>query len=103
MITDQNFLKFQCVLSQQRHFLIDPIKLVNCDHSVCKSCLQDGKITKIKCVVCEVISEIDYSKIQISEGLKQELQSSLGSIFKIVEKDTSSKVNEIKGSYQIYW
>ena len=95
-MTEETLQKFQCVSSKRKHFLIDPIKLTNCGHSVCKSCLQDGCTTTIKCSICEIITELDSSKVQIAEDLKQALENNLYSIIKMIEKETALKLNELE-------
>ena len=95
--------EFQCALSNDyKHFLIDPICLTNCGHSVCKSCLQDGKISSIKCFMCGMISELDLSKIQVARGFKQALKFCLDQIFEIIEKEFSSKVEKLKSSFELF-
>ena len=41
---------------------------------------------------------MDFSKIQIIKGLKMALQLSFGSIFEIIEKETSSKFSKLKSN-----
>ena len=99
MTSEETLQEFQCALSTDyKHFLIDPICLTNCGHSVCKSCLQDGKISSIKCFMCGMISELDFSKIQVAKGFKQALKFFLDQIFKRIENDFSSKLGKLKSN-----
>ena len=98
MVSQESLHDYQCAISNERHFLIDPILLVSCGHCVCKGCLQNGEITLINCSICGIASELDFSKIQIVRGLKKALQLSFGSIFESIEKETSSKLNKLKSN-----
>jgi hypothetical protein len=95
--------EFRCALSDDKHFLIDPIPLSKCGHSVCKSCLpNDTKVQSIKCNKCGVITEEIFSEITVSKGFKQALKFCLGNIFELIEKQTSSKLNELKSMKKVY-
>ena len=98
MISEENLQDFQCVISKENHFLIDPIPLVNCGHCVCKGCLKNGEVTLINCSICGIATELDFSKIQIIRGIKTALQLNFGSIFEIIEKETSSKLKKLKSN-----
>ena len=103
MITEETMQECQCALStHDKHFLIDPICLTNCGHSVCKSCLQDGKISSIKCFMCGMFSELNYSKVQVARGFKQSLKFCLDQIFEIIEKEFSSKFEKFKSSFDLF-
>ena len=102
MTTEETLKEFRCAASIDRHFLIDPISLFNCGHSVCKNCFEKNKINSIKCKVCGIVTEQEFSKIQVSKGLKQALKLSLGSIFEYIEKETVSKLNELKSNFYVF-
>jgi hypothetical protein len=83
--------EFRCVLSDDNHFLINPI--TKCGHSVCKHCLpNDSKVQSIKCKKCGVITGDDFSEIPVSQGFKQALKFCLGNIFELIESEMSSKL-----------
>jgi hypothetical protein len=95
--------KFRCALSDDNHFLINPITLSKCGHSVCKDCLpSDTKIQSIECKKCGAITEDVFSEIPVSKGFKQALKLCLGNIFELIESETSSKLNELKSIKNIY-
>ncbi len=78
-------------------FLINPIPLFKCGHSVCKNCLPNyTKVQSIKCKKSAVIKEDVFSEISVSKGFKQALKLYLGNIFEWIETQTSSKLNELK-------
>jgi hypothetical protein len=95
--------EFRCSLSDDNHFLINPIPLSKCGHSVCKDCLpNDTKVQSIKCKICLMITEDDFSNIQVPKGFKQALRLCLGNLFELIEKQTSSKLNELKSMKKVY-
>jgi hypothetical protein len=84
--------EFKCALSDDNHFLIDPIPLYKCGHSVCKDCLPNNtKVQSIECKKCGMITEDVFSEIPVSKGLKQALKLCLGNIFEVIESQTSLK------------
>ena len=95
MITEEILENLQCAVSDEEHFFIDPITLSNCGHSICQSCIQAGD-TKIKCKICNLITNQDFSKVEISQGSKMALNLCLSEIFQILEKETSWKLNDFK-------
>jgi hypothetical protein len=96
--------EFRCALSDDNHFLINPIPLSKCGHSVCKNCLpNDTKVQSIRCKICLMITEDDFSEIQVPKGFKQALKLCLGNIFELIEKQTSSKLNELKSIKNVYF
>ncbi len=96
--------EFRCALSGGSHFLINPIPLSKCGHSVCKDCLpNDTKVQSIKCLKCGVITEDDFSEIQVPKVFKQALKFCLGNIFELIEKQTSSKLNELKSIKNVFF
>ena len=96
--------EFRCALSDDNHFLINPITLSKCGHSVCKDCLpNDSKVQSIKCKKCGVITEDVFSKISVPKGFKEALKLCLGNIFELIEKQTSSKLNELKSIKNVFF
>ena len=94
--------EFRCALSDDNHFLINPIPLSKCGHSVCKHCLpNDTKVQSIKCKKCGVITGDDFNEILVSKGFKQALKFCLGNIFEFIETKMSSKLNELKSIFKV--
>ena len=44
--------ELKCSLSEDKHFLINPVPLSECGHSVCKICLPKDGGDSIKCKTC---------------------------------------------------
>jgi hypothetical protein len=96
--------EFRCALSNDNHFLINPITLSKCGHSVCKNCLPNNtKVQSIKCKTCGMITEDIFSEFSVSKGLKQALKLCLGNIFELIESETKSKLNELKSIKKVYF
>jgi len=96
--------EFRCALSDDNHFLINPIPLSKCGHSVCKDCLpNDTKVHSIECKICGIITEDVFSEISVSKVLKHALKFCLGNIFELIESETSSKLNELKSIKNVYF
>jgi hypothetical protein len=89
--------EFKCAFSDDNHFLINPITVSKCGHSVCKNCLpNETEVQSIECKKCGVITEDVFREIPVSKGFKQALKFCLGNIFEFIESETSSKLNELK-------
>ena len=96
--------EFRCALSDDNHFLINPIPLSKCGHSVCKNCLpNETEVQSIECKKCGIITEDIFSEIQVPKGFKQALKICLGNIFEFIEKQASSKLNELKSIKKVYF
>ena len=96
--------EFRCALSDDNHFLINPIQLSKCGHSVCKDCLpNDTKVHSIECKKCGVITKDVFSEIPVSKGFKEALKLCLGNIFELIESETSSKLKELKSIKKVYF
>ena len=71
MSSEESLDEFKCALSDDyKHFLIEPIVLINCGHSVCKSCILNESSNTIKCKICEIETEIDLKTAKVSAALK---------------------------------
>jgi hypothetical protein len=97
MIPNQILEELRCSISDDRHFMIDPIPLSKCGHSVCKNCLPKKKFNSVKCKTCGVTTtDEDFSKIKVSRGLQQTLKLCLGNIFELIESQTVALLNKLK-------
>ena len=95
----ENLDEFRCCLSEDQHFLIKPLTLPICGHSVCKECLPKDEQKIIKCKKCDVVSHFDFTISQVNlstKVVKIELTSLYENMFEILEKETSSKINHLK-------
>jgi hypothetical protein len=102
MISNQILEELRCSLSDDRHFMIDPIPLSKCGHSACKNCLPKKKFNSVKCKTCGVTTtDEDFSKINVSRGLQQTLKLCLGNIFELIESQTVSLLNKFKSILKI--
>ena len=81
MITEQILEELTCASSDERHFVIKPLNLNNCCHSICKSCISSEEIKEIKCKLCGLVSKLDFTKFQASNTLQKLLQTCIGDVF----------------------
>jgi hypothetical protein len=87
-------------LSDDRHFIIQPMTLTKCGHSACKECCPNHNQISIQCKRCNAISEFDFKASQVSTALKLGLKFLYENMFHEIEKETSSKINDLKSIIQ---
>ena len=90
--------EYRCCLSDDKHFIIKPIKLTKCGHSACNECFPKDNIKVVKCKKCEVFSEFDLTAPQISTSFKIAIQLLYENMYQELEKETSSKLNDLKSN-----
>ena len=95
---EENLDEFKCALSDDHHFIIEPITLIKCGHSACKECFPTEKINSIKCKICGIVSDFDFMNAQVSKALKLMIKFCYDSMYKILEKEIISKLNFLKGA-----
>jgi hypothetical protein len=100
MISDGTFIEYECALSDDKHFLKEPIIIPCCGHSICKNCLPKEENSVIKCKICGVITKKDLSNDKEAISLKISFKRNLESLFNILEKQTSSQVNKLKSKFE---
>ena len=88
----------KCALSNEEHFLIKPVTLT-CGHSVCQDCILEENTNEIKCKICFLVSEQqDFSKFPVSKLDQQALSLYMCDIFQVLEKETTDRLNKLKGN-----
>ena len=97
MLSEETLEELKCALSVQCHFVIEPISLHKCGHSVCKNCVPKDELKEIKCKICGLVSKQDLNEIQASKGIQKLLKMCIEDIFKILKEETSLKLNDLKG------
>lgn len=96
MALEENLDEFKCALSEDKHFIIEPILLIKCGHSACKACLPNDNTNIIKCKTCDVVSEFDSKASKVSIALRRTMKYVYEDIYKILETDMNSKLNYLK-------
>ena len=91
MISEVILEGLKCASSDQKHFVIEPISLINCGHSVCKKCISKNDLKEIKCKTCGLVSEQDLNKSQDSKGIHNLLKMCTQDRFKISEGNYKQK------------
>lgn len=99
MVEDEEFEDFECAFSEERHFYIDPLRLNNCGHSICKNCLPTDRINSIKCKLCGITTEHDMITTQTTKSLKQSFKLNFHRILNFLEDRTARKIEELKGIF----
>ncbi len=98
MSNQTNLNKLKCaVSSNNEHFLIQPIKLVNCEHSVCKQCIQKkDKNQKIRCNLCKTISKQNFIDVQLSKETQELVSKNFLDILKVLKAKTKLKLEHLR-------
>jgi hypothetical protein len=96
----ENLDEFRCCLSEEKHFIIQPITLTKCGHSACKECFPNVNKKQIKCKRCNVVSEFDFKTSQVSAAFKIALKFLYENMFRVIERETRSKINDLKSIMQ---
>ncbi len=98
MSNQNNLNKLKCAFpSDYDHFLIQPIKLVHCGHSVCKQCIQNkDKNQKIKCNLCKTISKQNFIDSQLSKDTQELVSKNFLYIIKVLEAKTKLKLENLR-------
>ena len=97
MLSEETLEEITCASSDENHFVIETITLSKCGHLVCKSCVLKDDIKEITCNICGLISRQDFAQIDVSKAAQKLLKMCLEDVFKILENETSLKLNELKG------
>ena len=77
--------KRKCAFSNDEHIYIKPVPL-KCGHFVCLNCIPSENKEVIECKICELV--------------RKEALHSFDDIFQILEKETTERLNVLKGTYQ---
>jgi hypothetical protein len=98
----ENLDEFRCCLSDDRHFIIQPITLTKCGHSACKGCFPNINQKSIQCKRCNFVSEIYFKTSQVSTAFKISLKFLYEKIFYVIEKETRSKIGDLKSNLILF-
>jgi hypothetical protein len=98
MINEETLNELQCASSHEKHFIVEPITLAKCGHSICKSCIPKY-VKEIKCCICGLISEQNFDEFKVSKTSQKLLHLCIEDVFKILKVDANSKVAYFKGNF----
>lgn len=98
MISDGTFVEFECAVSDDKHFIRQPIILPSCGHSICKHCLPT-EANFIKCKLCSEITNRDLSNDKEAISLKISFKRNLESLFHIIENRSKIQLDQLKSNY----
>ena len=104
-MNNEKLEEYKCAFSDEKRFVVKPITLT-CRHSVCQKCIPwitladdnaNEKRKEIKCKICDKESKEDLKLSSVSKLAQQALNFAIGDIFNTLEKETSIRLNELKG------
>ena len=91
--------EFKCALSNDKHYIVDPISFNHCPHFACKECLLNNRTYLVECKKCKENSEIHFDESADSLELKKKVQKNLGFIFQELESNISLKLGYLEGKF----
>jgi hypothetical protein len=97
-ISDGKLQEFECALSQDRHFIEQPIALT-CGHCICKKCVPKELILPLKCNICTKITHRDIRNDEESVLSKKAFQLSINDLFLQIEKSFTQSMTHLKGNF----
>ena len=103
MISEETLEDLKCAISDEEHFVTEPITLPNCGHSICKKCIPKDDLKQFRCKLCGLVSKQDLTEFEVSKGTHKLLKIYLEDIFNTIEIETGFKLNEIKGIYKKFF
>ena len=92
------FERLKCASYKKEHFLVEPLKLVNCDHYICKKCIPFETAKLFKCRICSFVSQQDFKETEVLE-ISEENMLNINEIFYTLEEETNKKINELEGKF----
>lgn len=93
MISDGTYEQFECALSTDRHFVLNPLVLTSCGHFACTTCTQSC-IKKYFCKICK--KESDEFNNEITSEVKRSFKENLENLYAILEKQTELSLNQLE-------
>lgn len=99
MISDGTYEALECALSEDKHFIKDPIVLTSCGHTACKICVKQNYSDTVTCYKCGTETDRDLRNDNISLGIKEYFKSNLDNLLKIIEKQTEITLEQLKCMY----
>ena len=88
--------EFVCALSDDRHYVREPVVLSSCNHCACNECLSSQKRNKIKCNLCGIETKRNSNSDKISRFHVEKINSSLNKFFGEFEEQMKYYVDLIK-------
>ena len=87
--------ELRCGASDQNHVVIDPVKLDDCEHSICKKCVSKNYNDQFECKICGEFFKQDLRTCEISEEIKQ-IGNDYLDIFKAFKALEVEKIMDLK-------
>lgn len=84
MISDGTLEELECAISNDKHFLRQPIAL-SCGHCACRSCINlEIKKEFLECTICKELNTFCLDNAKESIATKKLIQSSLYKLLQII-------------------
>lgn len=100
MISDGTYEVLECGLSDDKHFLQDPVALT-CGDCACKSCVKNRYFSEpIKCKICTNTVQKEYENAKPIKAVQQMIEKNAKNLLVIIEKQLTKSLAEFNG---IYW
>lgn len=97
MISDGKYAEFECALSNDKHFVKEPIALPQCGHCVCKLCLLNLNSNVIKCKKCSNLNEFkDLDNLKETNSIKKAIKTNFDNLIKVIEVQTIKSLEKLK-------
>ena len=97
MISDDRYEEIICGLSTNKHFVKNPIVLVECGHSACKNCVLNENSNQFICKICDTKTIRDLRNEKESMATKRLIKIYLDDIHSFLEKQSFSQYTKLKG------
>ena len=96
MISDGSFLELVCALSNDNHYVKNPIVLTSCVHTSCRMCLPRELNEEAKCKVCGIKITRNLDNDEESVAIKHYFRTSINDLINVVEKQTDTQIKKLE-------
>jgi hypothetical protein len=102
MLSDETLEELTCASasSNQKHFVIEPVTLTKCGHSVCMKCINNNQQQEVQCCICGLVSKQNFKDFCSSKSAQKLMKMCIEDVFKILEKEMSLNLNDLKGKFE---
>ena len=103
-LADSSLIDLQqllCCLSNDSHYVQEPIILKRCGHTCCSNCIPANRPSEIKCK-CGVVTLID-SFSNNSQSVKKIIRMQLNNLYQDVERRIADQINRFRSNLNTYF
>ena len=99
MISDGSYEELVCALSNDKHYLNQPILLTDCGHAACRNCLPKEITENAKCKICNQKINRNLENDKIPLGLHLYLKNSIEHLTNVIERQTQHQINRLRSKW----